>query len=216
MKILSHMCQKWLLGMALFIPFTVAYAEGELPASNYNVPQQSFFLLSDSSFASDEVAKVRLEAPGRDFRRFDAEQYGGADIRLYRIDKPMEFLKKQKNLHRIMIESQYKGEGLSNTLSYLWDNWYGKSRRVMQRAFSFDTRQEVTDALPELKMGNVLNAQPKFTVQPQFAPLKNLPLISQFRYPIWEAKPIQPLSTLTYRAHPAILWSRYRAMSTFR
>ncbi|CFQ54034.1 alpha-2-macroglobulin domain-containing protein [Yersinia frederiksenii] len=192
MKILSHMCQKWLLGMALFIPFTVAYAEGELPASNYNVPQQSFFLLSDSSFASDEVAKVRLEAPGRDFRRFDAEQYGGADIRLYRIDKPMEFLKKQKNLHRIMIESQYKGEGLSNTLSYLWDNWYGKSRRVMQRAFSFDTRQEVTDALPELKMGNVLNSQPKFTVQPQFAPLKNLPLISQFRYPIWEAKPIQP------------------------
>lgn len=197
MKILPRSCQKLLLGMALLLPLTLAYAEAELPASNYSVPQQSFFLLSDSSFASDEVAKVRLEAPGRDYRRFEAEQYGGVDIRLYRIDKPMEFLKKQKNLHRIMIESQYQGEGLSNTLSYLWDNWYGKSRRVMQRTFSSDTRQEVTTALPELKMGNALNEPPKFTVQPQFAPLRNLPLISQFRYPLWDAQPIQPPEHVT-------------------
>ncbi|MHA7848612.1 alpha-2-macroglobulin family protein [Serratia sp. D1N4] len=185
-------CRKLLIGVALLLPMAQVQAEGSLPASDYAIPKQSFFLLSDSSFASDEVAKVRLEAPGRDYRRFEVEQYGGVDIRLYRIDQPMEFLKKQKNLHRIMLEGQYQGEGLSNTLSYLWDNWYGKSRRVMQRTFSFDTRQEVTNALPELKMGEALAAPSKFVVQPQFAPLKNLPLISQFRYPLWDALPIQP------------------------
>ena len=64
------------------------------------------------------------------------EPYGGADIRVYRIDKPLDFLKRQKNLHRVVSDGQFKGEGLSNTLAYLWDNWYRKSRRVMQRAFS--------------------------------------------------------------------------------
>jgi uncharacterized protein YfaS (alpha-2-macroglobulin family) len=185
-------CGNILLGMAFLFLLTHAQAEDALPASHYAIPKQSFFLLSDSTFGSDEVAKVRLEAPGRDYRRFEAEQYGGVDIRLYRINQPLEFLKKQKNLHRIMLEGQYQGEGLSNTLSYLWDNWYGKSRRVMQRTFSLDTRQEVTSALPELKIGEALTAPSKFVVQPQFAPLKNLPLISQFRYPLWDAQPIQP------------------------
>ncbi len=192
MNMFLRLCRKQLLGIALLLPLASAQAEGSLPASDYSIPKQSFFLLSDSSFASDEVAKVRLEAPGRDYRRFEAEQYGGADIRLYRIDQPMEFLKRQKNLHRIMLEGQYQGEGLSNTLSYLWDNWYGKSRRVMQRTFSYDTRQEVTSVLPELKIGEALTAPSRFVVQPQFAPLKNLSLISQFRYPLWDAQPIQP------------------------
>ncbi len=192
MNIFLGLCRKFLLGVVLFFPLAHIQAADNLPASDYSVPKQSFFLLSDSSFASDEIAKVRLEAPGRDYRRFEAEQYGGVDIRLYRIDQPLEFLKKQKNLHRIMLEGQYQGEGLSNTLAYLWDNWYGKSRRVMQRTFSFDTRQEVTSVLPELKIGEVLAAPTQFVVQPQFAPLKNLPLISQFRYPLWDAKPIQP------------------------
>ncbi|KEY57092.1 MG2 domain protein [Serratia sp. DD3] len=192
MNKLRRQCRQYLLGVALLLPFSQLQAEESLPDSNYSIPKQSFFLLSDSTFASNEMATVRLEAPGRDYRRFEAEQYGGVDIRLYRIERPMEFLKKQKNLHRIVLEGQYQGEGLSNTLTYLWDNWYGKSRRVMQRVFSYDARQEVTTALPELKVGNVLTAPSRFTVQPQFAPLKNLPLISQFRYPLWDAKPIQP------------------------
>lgn len=97
---------------------------------------------------------MRLEAPGRDYRRYQMEEYGGVDVRLYRIPDPMAFLRQQKNLHRIVVQPQYLGDGLNNTLTWLWDNWYGKSRRVMQRTFSSQSRQNVTQALPELQLGN--------------------------------------------------------------
>ena len=113
-------------------------------------------------------------------------------MRLYRIEQPLEFLKRQKNLHRVLAEGQFKGEGLSNTLAYLWDNWYRKSRRVMQRAFSYESRQQVTEAVPELKMGNAMTAPTPYDAQPQYAPIPGLPLVSQFRYPLWDAKPIEP------------------------
>ena len=39
--------------------------------SAYNpVSGETFFLLSDQSYSSDEVAQVRFEAPGRDYRRY--------------------------------------------------------------------------------------------------------------------------------------------------
>lgn len=99
---------------------------------------------------------MRLEAPGRDYRRYQMEEYGGVDVRLYRIPDPMAFLRQQKNLHRIVVQPQYLGDGLNNTLTWLWDNWYGKSRRVMQRTFSSQSRQNVTQALPELQLGNAI------------------------------------------------------------
>ncbi|WP_370687493.1 hypothetical protein, partial [Paraburkholderia caledonica] len=93
------------------------------PSSNFSsqkVDGQPFFLLSDASFGSNQLAQVRLEAPGRDFK--DALQaYGGADIVVYRVPKPLEFLKAQKNLHRLNVAPNYQGEGLANTLAYLWD-----------------------------------------------------------------------------------------------
>ncbi|MCC6074733.1 alpha-2-macroglobulin family protein [Pseudomonas sp. MAHUQ-58] len=184
-----------LLGLALcaLLLLPLAQADDAVQSSGYT-PQsgESFFLLADSSFASDEVARVRLEAPGRDYRRYRMEAYGGVDVRLYRIDQPLEFLKRQKNLHRVVVEGQFKGEGLSNTLAYLWDNWYRKSRRVMQRAFSYESRKQVTEAAPELKMGAAIATPTQFEAAPQFAPLKGLPLVSQFRYPLWDAKPIEP------------------------
>lgn len=177
---------------------TLARADDDVPASNYTpMAGESFFLLADSSFASDEVAKVRLEAPGRDYRRYRMEPYGGADIRVYRIDQPLDFLKRQKNLHRVLSEGQFKGEGLSNTLAYLWDNWYRKSRRVMQRTFSYESRQQVTEVVPELKMGNAMRAPTPYDAQPQYAPIPGLPMVSQFRYPLWDAKPIQPPKEVT-------------------
>ena len=99
---------------------------------------------------------MRLEAPGRDYRRYQMEEYGGVDVRLYRIPDPMAFLRQQKNLHRIVVQPQYLGDGLNNTLTWLWDNWYGKSRRVMQRTFSSQSRQNVTQALPELHLGDTI------------------------------------------------------------
>lgn len=179
--------------LVLVLPFSAVNAEDTVEPSGYTpVAGESFFLLADSSFASDEQAMVRLEAPGRDYRRFRMEPYGGADIRVYRIDKPLDFLKRQKNLHRVVSDGQFKGEALSNTLAYLWDNWYRKSRRVMQRAFSFQSRQQVTEAVPELKMGTAMAAPTPYDAQPQFALIPGLPVVSQFRYPLWQAKPIQP------------------------
>lgn len=170
-----------------------AYAGDELPSSGYSSPTgDSFFLLADSSFSNDEEAKVRLEAPGRDYQRYRMENYGGADIRLYRIPDPMAFLRQQKNLHRIVVQPQYLGDGLANTLTFLWDNWYGKSRRVMQRSFSAQSRQQVTQALPELQIGNALTTPSQYVQVNQFSPLKKYPLVEQFRYPLWDAIPIQP------------------------
>ena len=181
----------WLV--CLLVPFGLAQADDSVPASDYApLAGGSFFLLADSSFATDEQAMVRLEAPGRDYRRFLLEPYGGADIRVYRIDQPLDFLKRQKNLHRVVSDGQFKGEGLSNTLAYLWDNWYRKSRRVMQRAFSYESRKEVTDQVPELKMGNTISTPTQYDAQPQYALIPGLPLVTQFRYPLWQAKPIQP------------------------
>ncbi|MDR9752951.1 alpha-2-macroglobulin [Pseudomonas sp. SZMC_28357] len=188
-----RLCSKLPLLLALLLPLATVNAEDAVEPSGYTpVPGESFFLLADSSFASDEQAMVRLEAPGRDYRRFRMEPYGGADIRVYRIDKPLDFLKRQKNLHRVVSDGQFKGEGLSNTLAYLWDNWYRKSRRVMQRAFSYESRKQVTEEVPELKMGNAIAAPTPYDAQPQFALIPGLPVVSQFRYPLWDAKPIQP------------------------
>ncbi|WP_123420060.1 alpha-2-macroglobulin [Pseudomonas moraviensis] len=188
-----RICSRISLLLALLLPLTSANAEDSVEPSNYTpVAGESFFLLADSSFASDEQAMVRLEAPGRDYRRFRMEPYGGADIRVYRIDKPLDFLKRQKNLHRVVSDGQFKGEGLSNTLAYLWDNWYRKSRRVMQRAFSYESRKQVTEEVPELKMGEAMVAPTPYDAQPQFALIPGLPVVSQFRYPLWQAKPIQP------------------------
>ncbi|HDC1789070.1 TPA: alpha-2-macroglobulin family protein [Salmonella enterica] len=178
--------------VALLLPVATSVADDYLPSSGYQSVGDTFFLLADSSFTSQEVAKVRLEAPGRDMRRFNTEEYGGVDIRLYKITEPMAFLRKQKNLHRITLAANYQGEGLSNTLSWLWDNWYGKSRRVMQSAFSGTVRKQVTDVLPELRVGNAILAPTVYDRQPQFAPLKQFPLLKQFRYPLWDAKPVQP------------------------
>lgn len=155
-------------------------------------PGEQFFLLADSSFGSDETARVRLEAPGRDYRRYVMEPYGGVDIRVYRVDKPLDFLRRQKNLHRIRVDSAFRGEGLSNALAYLWDHWYRSSRRAMQRSFAYEARREVTAELPELKLGDSIREPTQFLPQPQYDPIPGLPLVSQFRYPLWEAEPIQP------------------------
>ena len=187
-----RLCSKLPLLFALLLA-PVVNAEDTVAPSGYTpVAGESFFLLADSSFASDEQAMVRLEAPGRDYRRFRMEPYGGADIRVYRIEKPLDFLKRQKNLHRVVSDGQFKGEGLSNTLAYLWDNWYRKSRRVMQRAFSYESRQQVTEQVPELKMGDAMVVPTPYEAPAQFALIPGLPVVSQFRYPLWQAKPIQP------------------------
>ncbi|MGC2038068.1 MG2 domain-containing protein, partial [Paraburkholderia caledonica] len=164
------------------------------PSSNFasqKVDGQPFFLLSDASFGSNQLAQVRLEAPGRDFK--DALQaYGGADIVVYRVPKPLEFLKAQKNLHRLNVAPNYQGEGLANTLAYLWDRWFTEARRAWQRVLSFATRSKATEAAPQFKLGEQTGKQTQFEQNSQFAPLKGYDMVARFRYPIWDAKVIEP------------------------
>lgn len=75
---------------------------------------------------------------------------------------------------------------------WLWDNWYGKSRRVMQRTFSSQSRQNVTQALPELQLGNAIIKPSRYVQNNQFSPLKKYPLVEQFRYPLWQATSVEP------------------------
>ena len=184
------------VALCTFALGTSAHA-GENPTLSPTTPSdyasfrgQPFFLLTDASYGSNEVAKVRLEAPGGDSEAL--KPYGGADILLYRIPQPLEFLKGQKNLHRVQVRANYRGEGLSNTLSYLWDSWYQQTRRSWQRILSTDTRKKAVEQAPQLKIGESLIKPTRFEQNPQFEPLKGYDLVERFRYPLWDAKPIQP------------------------
>lgn len=169
-----------------------AQAEGK--PSGYRLYRgEPFFLLSDTSYGPDDEARVRLEVAGRDFNSFT--QYGGVDIVVYRIVDPLEFLKQQRNLHRIKTEGNYIGEGLSNTLHFLWDDWYKKSRRIWQGIFTSRARLDVTKEVPQLKTPATINRPTEFSNPPQFALLaeKNgFHFVERFRYPLVHAQPIQP------------------------
>jgi uncharacterized protein YfaS (alpha-2-macroglobulin family) len=166
--------------------------EGE--PSGYSLYRgEPFFLLSDTSYGSGDEARVRLEVPGRDFSSFT--EYGGVDIAVYRIADPLEFLKQQKNLHRIKTDGNYVGEGLDNTLRFLWDDWYKKSRRIWQEIFTSQARQGVTKEEPQLKTSPDINRHTEFSNPPQFALLperSGFHYIERFRYPLMKAQPIQP------------------------
>lgn len=181
--------------MLSLLPFAGAAeteTEGE-PSGYYQYHGEPFFLLSDTSYGTADEAKVRLEVPGRDFNAF--AQYGGVDIVVYRIADPLKFLKKQKNLHRIKTDGNYVGEGLANTLSFLWDDWYKKSRRIWQDVFTSEARMGVTKEVPQLRASPSINHPTEFTNSPQFAllPEKNgFKFDQRFRYPLMHAKAIQP------------------------
>ncbi len=171
-------------------------APGAAPAlasgpPGYEPPRgDQFFLLSDASVGADGVAVVRLEAPaGAPYGH--VERYGGADIVVYRVPDPIAFLKRQPNLHRVEVKGAYTGEGLANTLSHLWGAWNRQARRSWQRLFAAGTRKAVTTAAPETK------APPgdwavDYESAPQWAPIAGLPMVERFRYPVWQAKPMEP------------------------
>lgn len=162
-----------------------------IPGSDYSPLQGStFYLLSDTSYGSDEEALVRLEANASE--QYYLEQYGGADVRLYQIPDPLAFLKKQPNLHRIQVQANYRGEGAANTLSYLWDSWYKSSRRSWQRLLSADSRRAATEVAPELSTSRHIDAPTRYENPNRFAPISHLPLVAEFRYPLWQAAGIQP------------------------
>jgi alpha-2-macroglobulin len=144
-----------------------------------------FFLLADSGFTSDTVARVRVEG---DPSVFDA--YDGVDVVVYRVPKPLDFLEHQKDLHRIQVNGDYSGEGLANTISFLWDKWFKKSRMIFQQIFTGDARQSVINAAPSMTQ-TAPNYPTRFHAAPQYRVLKQFEMVERFRYPVTQAKPIE-------------------------
>ncbi len=174
---LSRFLAAILLGLA-FLPFAASGQESGTP----------FFLLSDASYGSDDIAMVRLEAqdPGQ------VAEYGGVDVYVYRVKKPLDFLKAQKNLHRIKAEASYTGAGLSNVLARTWDNWWTESRQAWRGLFSAEARQAITAQAPEVRTHPLSKQPTPYNLNPQYKPLKTHTLVDSFRYPVHAAKPIQP------------------------
>jgi uncharacterized protein YfaS (alpha-2-macroglobulin family) len=145
-----------------------------------------FFLLADSGFTSDAVARVRIEGDPSVF-----DDYGGVDVVVYRVPKPLDFLERQKDLHRIQVNGDYSGEGLANTLAFLWDKWFKKSRMVFQQIFTGAARQSVISAAPSMTQAPPASYQTRFHSAPQYRVLKQFEMVERFRYPVTQAKPIE-------------------------
>lgn len=149
-----------------------------------------FFLLTDSSYASTEEAKVRLEARGEDLGQISGAD--GAEVALYRVERPLEFLRQQRNLHRIDLKAAARPEGLANTLSYLWDQWWRRARQVWQNIFDGELRRAVTEANPQLKTSPKIHAPTDYVYQGAYKALPGLSEVSRMRYPVEAARPIAP------------------------
>ncbi|BBB59972.1 putative UPF0192 protein YfaS [Undibacterium sp. KW1] len=148
----------------------------------------SFFLLSDAAYGSGDTAMVRLEA--QDMGQIS--ELGGVDVYVYKVKDPLEFLKAQKNLHRIDAQGNYKGKGVSDALARTWDNWWDASRRMWRKLFSSDARKAVTSQAPEVRLHPLVKASTPQQMNPLYQPLKAHTLVDSFRYPVHIAQPIQP------------------------
>lgn len=178
----------WCLPFFFLIALASNALAGDIGPSEYKPFSGSkFFLLADSNFCPDDIATVRLEAESG-----NVEEYSGVDMVVYRVPQPVDFLKKQKNLHRIQVEGTPKEEGLSNALGFLWDTEYKKSRLAAQRVFSYEARSDVVSQAPELKQAPPYSYKTRFANSPQFKRMPQFEFIERFRYPLSEAKPVEP------------------------
>jgi hypothetical protein len=164
---------KFVVASTVALALLGSASAADVPASNYTTFKgQPFFLLSDATYGSTDTARVRLEVPGRDAARAELEQYSGVDIVVYRVPQPLAFLKGQHNLHRIEVAGNYRGEGLANTLRYLWDSWWKQSRLAWRKMFEPDARRAVTGTHPALATSDAIHRRTVFANDPQYRPLK--------------------------------------------
>jgi alpha-2-macroglobulin len=171
-------------------PVVAANTPKPVPLQNHRSPfvGEPFFLLSDATYGSGDLAKVRIEVNNPQM----LEQAGGIDVLVYRVPEPLAFLQRQKDLHRVQVEARPTDEGLANTLTHVWDNWVVKSRLSWQKLFSSNARQAVTQQAPDLKTPKALTKPSTFEEPTQFKPIAGLPVVERFRYPVQSAKPIEP------------------------
>ena len=158
---------------------------------------EPFYVLTDRSYGSNEPTRVRVEVP-KSYAQGDTPLE--VDMRVYRIDNPLDFLAKQPDLHRIQIQGLPKATPLMPILEYVWDANLKRSRMSWQRIFSAETRQAVVKEQPQLRIpAKTLLSPTPMQQSIRFEALKEYPLHSQFRYPLWQAKPIQGGTTKSLR-----------------
>lgn len=177
--------------MALLLVASPAGADEMVAASsNYRpVSGEEFFLLSETSYGSDESASVRLEIQRNSA---ELEEYGGVDIAIYRVPDPVAFLRSQANLHRVKVSAKPQAEGMANMLRLSWDKIWANTRFAWKRLFSTAARQAATAAVPELQTPSEIFTPTRLRHPAAYAPLPGLPLTDRFRYPVHRAKPIVP------------------------
>ncbi len=185
----QRMCLALCAGL-LAIPAAASDAE-----AGYQPPRGvPFFLLTDSAFGSTDEARVRLEVRSESLD--DVEAADGADIALYRVDQPLDFLRQQRNLHRIDLKAAARSEGLANTLSYLWTQWWLRARQSWQNLFDAKVRLAATAEAPALKTSPDIAKKPVYTYPSPYKALPGLTEVSRMRYPVQYAKPIAPPADL--------------------
>lgn len=167
------------------------------PAASFAGP---FFIMADRPYSENEMVRLRVDlgrgaGEGYGYAEEDtapADEYGGVDVRVYKIADPLAFLQSQKNLHRPQITPYYRGESVLNGLRQLWSRIYQDSRRLWQRLFSLETRTTVTAAHPELKQAQPGSYATDLRSEPKFIPIPGYDIVREFRYPILKAKPVTP------------------------
>jgi alpha-2-macroglobulin len=175
--------------------FAAARPDAQYEPSGYQpLAGEPFFLLSDKTYGSSDFARVRLEITSKELQLQAAREYGGADVVLYRVPRPIAFLQGQKNLRRITLDAHPAEEGLANTLLHLWDRWVIASRRAWRAVFTSGARGEVLKHAPELGTKPGWDGPTTFRHPPQFKPIPGFELMAKFRYPVHHAAPIKPPS----------------------
>ncbi len=187
-----HAWWRALIGLLAFCALVLLHASAHADDDpEFRPPAGApFFLLTDTSYSSNEEARVRFEAKGEDL--YALRDADGAEIALYRVDRPLDFLKKQRNLHRIDLKAAARPEGLANTLSYLWDHWWRRAREVWQGIFDGKLRKAVTEANPQLKTPATLGQGPSYVYRGAYQAMPGLTEVSRMRYPVADARPIAP------------------------
>ncbi|NTV93976.1 MAG: alpha-2-macroglobulin family protein [Thiobacillus sp.] len=182
-----------LVALTALSAVTPARAVPEIPRSNFTLLKgEPFFLLSDKSFGSRETALVRLEAKGGGDTARVLDGEAGVDVAIHRVPKPLEFLRRQQNLHRVGTQAMYVGAGAGQTLNYLYDSWNKQTRRSWQRILATPARQQAVARVPGLKFGKYMLNQTEFGQDVKFGRMPGFELVRRFRYPLGSARPIAP------------------------
>lgn len=162
--------------------------------------------MADRPYSNTEIAEVRLDlqifsyeydygyedVAQPETESGDNNEHGGADFRIYRIEKPIDYLRQQKNIHRPEITPNYKGESVLNVLRDLWENIYNHSRSAWQRILSLAARKSATEQYPELSQGNATPRAELYRFERRFDPIAGYEVIKEFRFPVLKAPFIKP------------------------